>query len=137
MDTKMSDILTPTLFRERLDDGRIVVFTLHDMANDTVNHWIAACLEEMKRCEEEHRPILILQDLSHPAVCQTEYSRERGQEVTTACPDLPGRIAFILQPGSVTTTRIGRFVRGQQLHCRDRQVFFSRDEALDWLRSPL
>jgi hypothetical protein len=127
--------LAPGLTRERLAEGRVVAFTLMDLSEQTVDIWIKACLDEMAACIEQKRPILVLQDLARPGVIQTNYSRERGNEVTSAYPELDGRVAFVLMPGLVAQ-RVGRYVRGQSNEYRERRFFESRDEALAWLLSP-
>jgi hypothetical protein len=121
--------------RERLDEGRIVVFTLSDMSTESVDIWVDACLDAMRDCVEAQRPLLVVQDLSTPGVMQTDYSRSRGNTVTTAYPELEGRIAFVLPEAIVTAYRIGRYVRGQGNQYRRRQLFITREEALAWLRA--
>ena len=63
--------IKPGLTREWLDDGRIAGFVLGDMSTDTVDGWVAACLDVMRDCVKKQRPVLILQDLSGPGVMQT------------------------------------------------------------------
>jgi hypothetical protein len=91
----------------------------------------------MKACYEGQRPVLILQDLSNPHVAQTPYSRKRGQAITDLYPELRGRIAFIL-PNTLQSLRIQLFLRKDvQNRARLRDVFFSREQALAWLKKGL
>ncbi len=124
------------VMREVLDDGGIVVFTLIDLADETVDVWVEACLELMERCRDEGQPLRVLQDLARPGVVQTAYSRARGNTVTNAFPDLKGRIGYVMQPG-ITSQRVGRYVQGQEHHYRERRIFYDRDEAIAWLREDL
>ena len=121
------------VMREVLDKGRITVFTLIDLADETVDVWVEACLDLMEHCRDEGQPLRILQDLARPGVVQTAYSRARGNTVTNAFPDLEGRIGYVMQPG-ITSQRVGRYVQGQEHHYRERHIFYSREEALAWLR---
>lgn len=128
--------LVSGLYVERVDDGQIVIFTILKMVRTVVDAWIDACNEEMRICLEQGRNLSILQDLSDRHVTQTPYSRERGQDIVDAYPDLTGRIAFVL-PDTPDNQRIRLFVQRQEHQYRERKVFFSRDEGLAWLREAL
>lgn len=124
--------LAAGLLREYAAGGRIVIFTLSALSDKTVDVWVAACLAEMQVCVAEERPILVMQDLARPTVIQTPYSREQGNSVTNAYPELGGRIAFVLER-STASLRVGRYVKGQEHEYRERHIFVSRDDALVWL----
>lgn len=127
------ETLTAGLMREVLDDGKIIIFTLTDMTRDTVDAWVDGCIDAMRKCSEEKRPLLIVQDLSDPNISQTPYSKQRGAETTDAYPDVFGRIAFIL-PETVLADPIRKFMRSQPNQSRNRDAFHTREEALAWLR---
>lgn len=125
--------LSGGLIMERLEPGPVVIFTLSDMRRDTVDAWIDACLAEMRACVKAGRPLRVVQDLSHPAAIHTPYSQKRGLEVTEAYPELGGRVAFVLAE-SLEATRTQLYIRGQPHRYRQRDVFFSREEAIAWVR---
>jgi len=117
---------------EVVQNGQIIIFTLTDMHNATVDAWVEHCLNMMKQCVEDKRPLLVLQDLSCPGVGQTTYSLIRGQDVTHAYPELKGRVAFVLSETFVAQ-RTRRFVEAQPTEARERQIFSNRAAALAWL----
>ncbi len=122
--------------RETLFDGHLTIFNLVDITRVTVDLWIEACHELMKMAIATNQPLFIIQDLSHPNVTQTPYSRTRGQELTEAYPDLRGFIAFVL-PDAPDSQRIRLFVRRQNNRYRQREVFFAREDALAWIKAAL
>ena len=130
-DTQPQQLATG-LLRSYAAGGRVVIYTLSSLSNDTVDVWVASCLAEMETCIAEDRPLLVLQDLARPTVVQTPYSREQGNTVTHSYPELGGRIAFMLQHNTASQ-RVGRYVKGQNHEYRERQIFTSREDALAWL----
>jgi hypothetical protein len=124
---------TDDLVIERFCDGHIVAFKILDMTPVAVDQWVDACRNEMETCVKEERPLLILQDLSESAAQQTAYSKVRGRELTTAYPELRGRVAFVLSK-TLSTYRVRHFVKGQELEARERQIFLTREEAIEWLK---
>ncbi|MCB9435930.1 MAG: hypothetical protein H6673_02935 [Anaerolineales bacterium] len=117
---------------ETLEDGCVTIFTLTDMTRITVDIWVDACDTLMRTAVDTHTPVRIIQDLSHPNVTQTPYSQERGQALQDAYPELQGRIAVIL-PNNHASHRIRLFFKRQNNRYRQRDVFFTREAALEWL----
>jgi hypothetical protein len=113
---------------------QIVIFKLTNMLDKTVDVWIDACLSVMQECNLAKRPLLVLQDLSHPHVHQTTYSRVRGNGVALAYPDLPGRVAFVLAE-NYAAQRARRFVEAQTKETRERAICVVFEEALAWLKA--
>jgi hypothetical protein len=135
----MADEIYPlgeNIFRETLFHNYVTIFTLTNMTRDTVDIWIAACNQLMSDAVQQDTSIFIIQDLSHPEVTQTPYSQARGQELVDAYPTLKGYIAYILQE-SADAQRIRLFVKRQNNHFRQREVFFSREDAFSWIEKIL
>lgn len=82
--------LVPGLTCEIGQGGQIIIFTLTNLHNPTVDAWVDRSLKVMKQSVEDQRPLLVLQDLSYLGVGQTTYSLIRGQGVTRAYPELKG-----------------------------------------------
>lgn len=127
--------LSPSVTREDLCNGQIVVFTLTDMTRKTVDVWAEACIEVMTTCHAEGRPILVLQDFSRQGVVNTPYSTERGKVIADLYPDLKGRTAFLLPPNQ-EGLRIKLYMkRTVNQRTRERDAFDTREEALAWLQA--
>lgn len=135
-DESKVEYLTTKVSRQFVWGRRAVIYTVQHLADRHVDVWVNACLEFMGECVQVGQPLLVLQDLSSMQVYQTDYSQQRGNEVTHAFPELQGRIAFVL-PDTLASRRIRHFVHSQKLDSRERQVFFDRQEALEWLMDGL
>jgi hypothetical protein len=129
-------LIVEGLYVNFIADGKIMICTIESLSRVVVDAWIEHCDQEMQRCVAENRPILVLQDLSQSSEAQTPYSKERGQVLTNAYPELDGRTAFVL-PDTPDNQRIRLFVRRQPHHYGERRIFFTRQEALDWLKQGL
>lgn len=133
---KENNLLGANVFREIIFDDYVTIFTLTNMTRDTVDIWIEACDLLMSEAVQQNHPIFIIQDLSHPDVTQTPYSQARGQALVDAHPNLKGYIAYVLQENA-DSQRIRLFVKRQNNHFRQREVFFSREDALTWIENIL
>lgn len=129
-------LIVEGLYINFIADGKIMICTIESLSRTIVDAWIEQCDQEMQRCVAENRPILVLQDLSQSSEAQTPYSKERGQALADAYPELDGRTAFVL-PDTPDNQRIRLFVRRQPHQYRERRIFFTRQEALDWLKQGL
>lgn len=136
MATVETIVLGTGITRELACDGRVTIFILSDMTRVTVDIWVDACDTLMRAAVEASAPVYIVQDLSHPNVTQTPYSQERGQALTEAYPELKGRIAVVL-PNNHASHRIRLFIKRQNNHYRQREVFFTREAALEWMNEEI
>lgn len=126
--------LSPSVTREDVCNGQIVIFTLTDMTRATVDVWADACIEVMTACRDAGHPILVLQDFSRQGVVNTPYSTERGKVISDLYPELKGRTAFILPPNQ-EGLRIKLYIkRTVNQRTRQRNAFDTREEALEWLQ---
>ena len=126
----------PNVLHEVLFDGYVNLFVLTNMTRETVDTWIDICDKIMAEGVQKNAPIFIIQDLSHPDATQTPYSQSRGQALVDAYPDLQGYIAFVLQDNA-DSQRIRLFVKRQNNRYRQREVFFTREDALEWIEGIL
>ncbi len=124
------------LYVNHLNDNQVLVCTIEKLPRNVVDAWIDVCLEEMKKCNEEGRPVLVLQDLSDSRAIQTPYSKTRGEEATEAYPELEGRTAYVM-PDTPDNQRLKLFIQRQPHRYRERRIFFTFDEALAWLQEAL
>lgn len=129
-------LITDGLHVNHLNDDQILVCTLEKLSRTAVDAWIEVCLTEMEKCSQDGRPILALQDLSDSRAIQTPYSKERGEEVTEAYPELVGRTAYVM-PDTPDNQRLNLFIQRQPHKYRERRIFFAFDEALTWLQESL
>ncbi len=124
--------LNEHLSREFLRDGRIVAFKIRSLDRETLDTWATAAAFELEHWDEK-LPFLNLQDFSD---CKnfsfTPYLRQKSEEITSVQPDKTGRTAVVI-PKSLSAYVVCMFFIAKRDLYRQRQVFFSREEAVRWL----
>ena len=128
--------LAEGLTRHYLYDKQIVVFTVEDIHQHTIDAWAEAVKHEVLNWPAE-RPFLNIHNfLNVKNMSFTPYIRKKSAELTPLAPDKVGRTALVL-PRSLVSQIVHYFLRTQQLRVRPRQVFFKMDDALQWCEALL
>ena len=123
------------LTKEFLFGERIVIYHLDTVAREILDAGADDVLDTMKNWQT-NQPFLVLYDITSTKIALTPHLRHRLQELSNAFPDLKGRAAVVL-PQSIITQVFRLFVRSQNRIGRSKQVFFSRESAIDWLKEKL
>jgi hypothetical protein len=121
--------------REWLLDGRILVYVLTSSSRETADVWVETFKADIMRWPAD-RPFLVLHDLTAKTVAATPYAVWRAKEMVQARPDLAGRAALVLS-NTITAHMAELFLRRQRQKPRLRQVFYSRNKAVEWLMKGL
>ncbi len=127
--------LSPTVRREWLLDGRIVVYVLTSSSRATADVWVEAFKADIMRWPAD-RPFLVLHDLSAKTVAATPYAVWRAKEMVNSRQDLGGRAALVLS-NSITAHMTELFLARQPQKPRLRQAFYNREKAIEWLKRAL
>jgi hypothetical protein len=120
---------------EQFHDGRIVVFTVHDMSPATVETWANRVIEITDA--RQAKDIYYIHDASHVAFAMTPYFRRHSERVTAAHPEAKGYVGIILRESlllKVTRVIIENMVKRSQPKIATR-IFFDRTQALSWLEA--
>lgn len=126
-----SDVVT----RQRIQDGKIVVleFDTPYLSCRIVDEIVNVIIDTMRNWTPK-RPYLALQ-IFNKGVMMTPYARQRTEEVVSMFPHLKGRVATVIHPvtsASVTQSWLDNILSVQQPAFAHR-IFFTREEALNWL----
>lgn len=125
--------LMPGLTRESFHDGRIAVWSATTSTKEVIQAWFDYSRQEMQDWPAEHQYLALL-DMSR--VILTPFGREKAAELTEVRPDLGGRVAIVISASSIGhLTRL--FVNRSLNKNRERRVFYSREEAIQWLEEAL
>ncbi len=127
--------ISPGVRREWLLDGQIVVYILSDASRATANVWVETFKADISRWPSD-RPFLVLHDLTAPKVAATPYALIRAKEMVDSRPDVAGRAALVLSD-TISAHMAELFLRMQKQDSRLRQVFYSREKAIEWLKAAL
>jgi hypothetical protein len=128
-----SETLTPGLRRYWLMDHQIVVFEAETAYRADIDAWINGVHDVMDHWPAD-RPYLALHDLRASNIVLTPYARRRAQELMLVSTDGPGYAAILIANSLVGHT-IQWLLRISKMGKVQLQVFFDRDEALNWLIS--
>ncbi|MCC7449677.1 MAG: hypothetical protein IT324_19820 [Anaerolineae bacterium] len=123
--------LSPTLSREWIADGHIVVYTLQDGTRTTIDRWVKAFTADIAAWPED-RPFLVIHDFSARQVTTTPYGREGGDKLVNVRPEVKGRVAVLL-PKTIAAHLIRLFLDQHTKGGRERRIFTSREDAIKWL----
>lgn len=122
-----------TFVFEGILDGKIVVVSGSVATHSSVDAW-ANTVSSIKAAWPPEKPWLILHDFSQSkrGLAGTPYAWKRAKELTMFRGDMRGRVAIV-----VPTTFFTHLTRAFFLSVKPTatmQLFFSREEALRWLR---
>ena len=123
--------ISPTLTREYLYDGRIVVFKVTSISRQTIDLWAEIVREAVVSWTPDHW-YLALHDYSEGNISLTPYARAKGTELFNLRPDIRGSIAFVLRKTFIAQV-MHLYLRSQRHDYYQNQIFFSRTEGLSWL----
>lgn len=131
------DQIHKSVVREWLHDRQIVIYTVQDTARETVDAWADAILELMQRWPK-NKPYLAIYDVSN-VIALTPYARKRTEAIAkiAATLDLDGHYAVVLK-NNIFSLILKLFIQrdlSSQNHTFERQVFMSREQAIEWLVS--
>lgn len=118
---------------EWLDEDQIVVFSALRPARATIDTWAEKVIEITDIYRYKVRYI---HDFSKRHFVLTPYGRETAKRVNDVHTDAKGYVAILLQP-SVISNAIRFFLNHDLLKRQPditSRVFFTREEALTWLR---
>lgn len=131
----MPEQLLPGLMRDTRHDGRILIYTLTNMAQPVIDAWFEDYQQHLLRAKDV---MLMACDLSDKSLTLTPYIRTRTIQLTQLRPELQGRVAVIVAR-NLTGQLLKTFMwllnstRGN----RQRRVFFTQAEAVQWLEECL
>jgi hypothetical protein len=127
-----TETLTPSLTKQTYHEGKIVAFTITDMHRATIDDWSKAATRALEDWPTA-LPFLSLQDFSTiDNFSFSPYIRQKSEEMVTPRPDIRGRTAIVLKK-SFGARLVQVFLLAKKNKLRQRQLFFSREEALKWL----
>jgi hypothetical protein len=127
--------IVPGMTRQWLLDRQIVVFTMTSPSRDIVDAWIDTVKATMENWPGD-RPYLAIHDLTSNKVSLTPYARKRTEELLPLSAKVPGYAAIVLSRSFMAQV-IRLFLRSQKQQGVNNVVFFSRQEALEWLKSKI
>src|SRR5688572_6021003 len=128
--------LAEGISRDVVCDGQITIYRLTDMRRNTVDAWVEAIKVQIQACVDKHQPLVTLNQFVGQNVGPTPYSNAKGKEISEAMPDIPGYTAFVMEE-SPQSIQLQIYMRKDMAKTRQRAVFFSFDEGLEWLQSKL
>ncbi|MEP7288023.1 MAG: hypothetical protein ABI947_19900 [Chloroflexota bacterium] len=118
---------------QRLLNRQIVVSKITSVSRDVVDAWINTVKATMENWPEE-RPYLAIHDLTSDRVSLTPYARTRAEELIPLGAKVPGYAGIVL-PKSFVAQLIRLFMRTQRKQGVHNEIFFSMEEATNWLKS--
>jgi hypothetical protein len=128
--------IAPGVSRQELHEGRIVILQIATVAREAVDAAYETVLEVHQRCEEKGQLFLFAYEVSSPQMFMTPYIRSMVNKLNVVNPQIHGRVAVIL-PQSSMGVLLQIFVSVLRSSNRPKRVFFSRDEAIQWLEELL
>lgn len=134
--------VTSYLTREILLDGKIVLFTLYDISPETLEAWAEGNRSAITDWPAE-QPFLNIQDFTPvKGLTITPAIREKVKVLTGLRKEQPGRTAIVLANRLTviavqTILGLLTLMRRSKHVSRERKVFFSRDEAIQWVSGML
>mgnify|MGYP000013505207 CR=1 FL=1 len=136
-DTPLMQMVHPNVMLEWVDDRTIAILTVTSIQREAISAWADKAVEIVST-RPEGQPHLVIHDVSAPSLTLTPYIRERAQYAVSHYPESGGRTAVVVPKGlsgsvlKLFINQLMRIVRG-----RPTKAFFSRDEALMWVRAEL
>ena len=129
--------LSPHLERAYLHNKRMVVYKFSSAAHPVIDHWFEDFLAHLQNASPD-KPFLMLCDVSHANLVLNPYVRTRTVEMTQQRPEIPGRIAAVVGK-SISGHLLKGFFRllNSSRNQRQREVFFTVEEAVRWLEEAL
>lgn len=124
--------LAPGLIRRELDEGAIVVYELSTVRPEVIELG-EKNVRETLRAYGIKKAYLALYDVSALNIMASGNLRERLATLNSIHPEVRGRSA-VLFSRSPLTVGLQAFVRLLRSDSRPKRVFFSYEEALEWLR---
>jgi hypothetical protein len=125
-------IISPHLSTGWLHNRQIAVFVPQNAGRMTMESWA----EAVRQCYEawpKGQPCLTLQDFSNPNVVMTAHSRQKMNELALVRPEMTRYIAVLTSKTQFTTLVAYAIAHIANPHVRKMQVFFKRQNAIDWL----
>jgi hypothetical protein len=117
---------------EWLHDGQIPCFTLADISRATVDDWMRLLAQLMEYWPAD-LPYAAIIDATPSGGMLTPYARAKVGDLEGINPSLQGRVAVIL-PRTFVAQLIRLFVRTLRRQKVVTGIFFTREEALDWVK---
>jgi hypothetical protein len=117
---------------EMIEDNTIGLMTLYGVARSTVDEWFDANVKLLTTWPKD-KPYLVIHDASDRRTTVTPYMRARVNDLYKMNLRKDGFAAVVL-PKSVTSQVIQVFLRYLRTEPMVVQVFFTRDEAIAWLK---
>jgi hypothetical protein len=127
--------LTAGITREWILDRRIVIYAGINLSRAAIDSWYEAFKADIMAWPVD-RPYLVVHDLTHKNVALTPYARKRAQDMVYLRPDVKGRSALIMR-NTFASHLIDMFLRQQRNTPRERRVFYTREKAIEWLKTCL
>ena len=131
------ELLAPGVTRQWLYNHRIVAYVISDISRPAIDAWIGGIHQAAKTWQSGQTSCSLYDFSAKRVVAFTPYLRARLTEVSQLRPELTTRVAVVLPD-----TRIGQllsqmthlFLKSQPRINTQADVFFSRDDAICWLK---
>lgn len=112
-------------------DGKIAIFTLTEVARESIDIWVEA-LRQIVKARSPKEPFLVAHDVS--AIALTPYIRQQMEEVIAIADPLPGRYVIIVSKDVLSQSmRLFIMTNLQKPSSRKGDMFTNREKALMWL----
>jgi hypothetical protein len=124
--------LRPGISVQWLHNREIIAMSTEDSQRDSVDCWCDHIMERIREWPSD-KPVLVMVDLSSPRVVPTPYTRSRAKDIAHVRSDLKMYAAMVVKR-SFMMQLVMPFTRRPMTSYSQIRMFFSRDEALTWLR---
>lgn len=113
-----------------------IIRTSGDMSRDAINTWASLVILTMQEWDASC-PLLILNDLSHPAQGINAYARQRASDLMNYHPDGLMIYSALLFSKTFVSRIFEHLIRAPQFQRSQHHVriFHTQDDALAWLHA--
>lgn len=117
--------------KEWLADGRIACYRFVSTGTEASEKWYADVVDLYANWDRS-QPLLLLIDLSQPDNMLSPEALRAAQAVSQVSPDVSGKTALVID-SSEPAHNVTGLVEHVLASTRERKIFGSEAEAVDWL----
>jgi hypothetical protein len=125
--------IASSVYFEEIDNQNILIITVETTNRASIESW-ANWITSRIHSWDEHKPYLVMYDLTHPKAVFTPHMRQASEKAFSSKQAVTGRIAVLMKK-DIRAQFISIFVRMLPKRAREARIFFDREEALAWLRA--
>jgi hypothetical protein len=127
--------LTPSIALEWSEDKRFAIYTIRTVAPNELQVW-ADSVKQIMTEWPQGKAIGIIQDINYPKMALTPTLRAHVSEFGKLRPDIIAYVGVVL-PKTFATQMMSIFTRVMQKKNQPARVCFTREEAVEWIRTSL